>query len=64
MAWFDIPATKYGTKCQAATALALTKIDVLSYLDEIPVCVGYKLNGEVTDRFPYTTLFRSRRCCA
>ena len=54
VAWFDIPATKYGTKCQAATALALTKIDVLSYLDEIPVCVGYKLNGKLTDRFPYT----------
>ena len=54
MAWFDVPATKYGTKLQAATALALTKIDVLSYLDEIPVCVGYKLNGEITDRFPYT----------
>ena len=54
VAWFDVPATKYGTKCQAATALALTKIDVLSYLDEIPVCVGYKLHGEVSDRFPYT----------
>ena len=54
VAWFDIPATKYGTKLQAATALALTKIDVLSYLDEIPVCVGYRINGEVTDRFPYT----------
>ena len=54
VAWFDVPATKYGTKLQATTALALTKIDVLSYLKEIPVCVGYKLNGEVTDRFPYT----------
>ena len=54
VAWFDIPATKYGTKLQAATALALTKMDVLSYLDEIPVCVGYKLNGQVSDRFPYT----------
>ena len=54
VAWFDIPATRYGTKLQAATALALTKIDVLSYLDEIPVCVAYKLNGEIIDRFPYT----------
>ena len=54
VAWFDVPATRYGTKLQAATALALTKIDVLSYLKEIPVCVGYRLNGEVTDRFPYT----------
>ena len=54
VAWFDIPATKYGTKLQAATDLALTKLDVLSYLDQIPVCVGYKLNGQVIDRFPYT----------
>ncbi len=54
VAWFDVPATKYGTKLQAATALALTKMDVLSYLDEIPVCVGYKLDGKVIDRFPYT----------
>ncbi len=54
VAWFDIPATRYGTELQSATALALTKIDVLSYLDEIPVCVGYKLNGEMIDHFPYT----------
>ena len=54
VAWMDIPATKYGTKLQGATALALTKMDVLSYLDEIPVCTGYRLRGEVTDRFPYT----------
>ena len=50
----DIVATRYGTKLQGATALALTKMDVLSYLDEIPVCVGYELNGETIDRFPYT----------
>jgi adenylosuccinate synthase len=50
----DIPATRYGTKLQGATALALTKMDVLSYLDEIPVCVAYKLHGETIDRFPYT----------
>ena len=54
VAWFDVPATKYGTKLQAATCLALTKIDVLSYLKEIPVCVGYRLDGQVSDRFPYT----------
>ncbi len=54
VAWFDVPATKYGTRLQAATCLALTKIDVLSYLKEIPVCVGYRLNGQVSDRFPYT----------
>jgi len=47
-------ATRYGTKLQGATALALTKMDVLSYLKEIPVCVAYKLDGERIDRFPYT----------
>lgn len=54
VAWMDIVATRYGTQLQGATALALTKMDVLSYLDEIPVCVAYKLNGETTERFPYT----------
>ena len=50
----DTVATRYGTKLQGATALALTKMDVLSYLDEIPVCVAYELHGERTERFPYT----------
>lgn len=54
VAWFDVPATRYGTKLQAATELALTKMDVLSYLKEIPVCVAYRLNGEETGRFPFT----------
>ena len=54
VAWMDIPATRYGTRLQGATALALTKMDVLSYLGEIPVCVAYELNGERIDRFPYT----------
>ena len=54
VAWMDIPATRYGTKLQGATALALTKMDVLSYLKEIPVCVAYRLHGETIDRFPYT----------
>ena len=54
VAWMDIVATRYGTKLQGATALALTKMDVLSYLDEIPVCVAYRLRGETIDRFPYT----------
>ncbi|MBR6008472.1 MAG: adenylosuccinate synthase, partial [Clostridia bacterium] len=51
---FDMVASRYGVRVQGATALALTKMDVLSYLDEIPVCVAYELNGEVIDRFPYT----------
>lgn len=54
VAWMDIVATRYGTKLQGATALAITKMDVLSYLDEIPVCVAYEKNGERIDRFPYT----------
>lgn len=54
VAWMDIPATLYGTKLQGATMLALTKMDILSYLHEIPVCVGYKLDGETISRFPYT----------
>ena len=54
VAWMDIPATRYGTRLQGATALALTKMDVLSYLREIPVCVAYRLNGQTIERFPYT----------
>ncbi len=49
----DLVATKYGVEVQAATEIALTKLDVLSYMDEIPVCVKYELNGEKTDRFPF-----------
>ncbi len=49
----DIVATKYGIEAQAATEIALTKLDVLSYLDKIPVCTAYITNGEKTDRFPF-----------
>ena len=51
----DLVATKYGVKVQSATRLALTKLDVLSYLDRIPVCVSYMVNGKKTDRFPFPT---------
>ncbi len=54
VAWMDIVATRYGVKLQGATALALTKMDILSYLDEIPVCVQYELDGRRIDRFPFT----------
>ena len=54
VAWMDLVATRYGTALQGATELALTKLDVLSYLDEIPVCVAYEKNGRRVDRFPYT----------
>ena len=50
--WFDAVATKYGCMVQGATQVALTCLDVLSYLDEIPVCTGYEIDGEVTDVFP------------
>jgi adenylosuccinate synthase len=49
---FDIPASKYGVLVQGANELALTKLDVLSYLDKIPVCVAYEIDGVKTDRFP------------
>ncbi|MBQ8954710.1 MAG: adenylosuccinate synthetase, partial [Clostridia bacterium] len=54
VAWLDLVATRYGVKLQGATELAFTKLDVLSYLKEIPVCVAYEVNGRRTDRFPYT----------
>ena len=49
---FDIPASRYGVKVQGATCIALTKLDVLSYLDEIPVCVAYEVDGVKTTVFP------------
>ena len=49
----DLVATRYGVQVQGATEIALTKLDVLSYLDEIPVCAHYELNGELTDKFPF-----------
>ena len=52
--WFDAVATRYGCRIQGATEAALTVLDVLGYLDEIPVCVGYEIDGEVTRDFPTT----------
>ena len=49
----DLVATRYGVRMQGATALALTKLDVLSYLDKIPLCVQYDLDGRRTDEFPF-----------
>ena len=48
----DIVATRYGVRVQGATAIALTKLDVLSYMEEIPVCERYRIGGELTDEFP------------
>lgn len=50
---FDAVATRYGAAMQAATEIALTKLDVLSYMDEIPVCTAYEVNGERTEEFPF-----------
>lgn len=49
---FDVPASRYGVKAQGADYIALTKMDVLSYLDKIPVCVAYDVDGEITTSFP------------
>lgn len=58
MGWFDCVATKYGCRMQGATQIVLTAIDVLGYLDEIPVCVGYEIDGVVTEDFPVTPKLR------
>ena len=54
----DIPATRYGVQCQNATDIALTKLDVLSYMKDIPICTRYELNGEETDDFVFPTLLQ------
>ena len=54
MGWFDCVPTKYGCRLQGATDVAFTVLDALGYLDEIPVCVGYEIDGEVTTDFPVT----------
>ena len=52
----DIVATRYGVRCQGATNIALTKMDVMGYMDKIPVCVQYEVNGKKTDEFPFPCL--------
>jgi adenylosuccinate synthase len=52
--WFDAVASRYGCRIQGATEVALTVLDVLGYLDEIPICVGYDIDGVVTKDFPTT----------
>lgn len=54
MGWFDAVATRYGCRIQGATEVALTVLDVLGYLDEIPMCIGYEINGKVVRDFPAT----------
>ncbi len=54
--WFDAVATRYGCRIQGATAVALTNLDVLGYLDRIPVCTAYRVEGDPIDRFPVSRL--------
>lgn len=61
MGWFDCVASKYGCRLQGATDVAFTVLDVLGYLDEIPVCVGYEIDGEVTTEFPTTNLLEKAK---
>ena len=57
----DIPATRYGVQVQSATNIALTKLDVLSYLETIPVCTRYLVDGQETDQFPFPTLLEQAK---
>lgn len=61
MGWFDAVATRYGCRMQGATEVAFTVLDVLGYLDEIPVCVGYEIDGEVTKDFPTTAKLKKAK---
>jgi adenylosuccinate synthase len=61
MGWYDTVASKYGCRLQGTTDVALTVLDVLGYLDEIPVCTGYEIDGKVTDRFPTTALLKKAK---
>ena len=57
----DIVATRYGVEVQAATEIALTKLDILSYMDKIPVCSAYLLNGKETDEFPFPSALKNAK---
>lgn len=61
MGWFDAVATRYGCRMQGATEVALTVLDVLGYLDTLPVCVGYEIDGQVTKDFPTTHLLKKAK---
>jgi len=59
--WYDCVASSYGCRVQGATDVAFTVVDDLGYLDEIPVCIGYEINGEVTKDFPVTTRLKDAK---
>ena len=60
MGWLDLVASRYGCRVQGATEVAFTVLDALGYLDEIPVCVAYELDGKRIDHFPTTS--ELKRC--
>lgn len=59
--WFDAVATRYGAEMQGATEVCLTCLDVLGYLDEIKVCTGYEINGEIVKDFPVSRLLKDAK---
>lgn len=61
MGWFDCVASKYGCRIQGTTDVAFTVLDVLGYLEEIPVCVAYDIDGEITTEFPTTSLLEKAK---
>jgi adenylosuccinate synthase len=61
MGWFDAVASRYGCRVQGATEVVLTVLDVLGYLKEIPVCVGYEIDGKVVKDFPSTSLLEKAK---
>ena len=61
MGWFDCVASGYGCRLQGTTDVAFTVVDVLGYLEEIPVCVGYEIDGVVTEEFPVTALLEKAK---
>ena len=61
MGWYDCVASKYGCRIQGATGVAFTVLDVLGYLDEIPVCTGYEIDGKITTDFPTTYLLEKAK---
>ena len=61
MGWFDAVATRYGCRIQGATEVVPTVLDVLGYLEELPICVGYEIDGKVTKDFPTTHLLEKAK---
>ena len=61
MGWFDAVASRYGCRVQGATEAVLTVLDVLGYLDEIPICIGYEVDGEILRDFPTTHLLKKAK---